>query len=106
MNKIKIIIFFIYLLIYNQYSYGDTIEIKVKINNEIITNIDIENEKKYLYFLNPKLLELESSQVENLAKNSLITEIIEKIELQKIFDFSNNYHLVSAVEKKLIKKKI
>ena len=105
MNKIKIIIFFIYLLIYNQYSYGDTIEIKVKINNEIITNIDIENEKKYLYFLNPKLLELESSQVENLAKNSLITEIIKKIELQKIFDFSNNYHLVSAVEKKLIKKK-
>ncbi len=105
MNKIKIILFFFSLLIYSQYSYGDTIEIKVKINNEIITNIDIENEKKYLYFLNPKLLKLESSQVENLAKNSLITEIIKKIELQKIFDFPNNYHLVSAVEKKLIKKK-
>ncbi len=105
MNKIKIILFFFSLLIYSQYSYGDTIEIKVKINNEIITNIDIENEKKYLYFLNPKLLKLESSQVEDLAKNSLITEIIKKIELQKIFDFPNNYHLVSAVEKKLIKKK-
>ena len=105
MNKIKIILFFFSLLIYSQYSYGDTIEIKVKINNEIITNIDIENEKNYLYFLNPKLLKLESSQVENLAKNSLITEIIKKIELQKIFDFPNNYHLVSAVEKKLIKKK-
>ena len=105
MNKIKIILFFFSLLIYSQYSYGDTIEIKVKINNEIITNIDIENEKKYLYFLNPKLSKLESSQVENLAKNSLITEIIKKIELQKIFDFPNNYHLVSAVEKKLIKKK-
>ena len=105
MNKIKIILFFFSLLIYSQYLYGDTIEIKVKINNEIITNIDIENEKKYLYFLNPKLLKLDSSQVENLAKNSLITEIIKKIELQKIFDFPNNYHLVSAVEKKLIKKK-
>ena len=87
MNKIKIILFFFSLLIYSQYSYGDTIEIKVKINNEIITNIDIENEKNYLYFLNPKLLKLESSQVENLAKNSLITEIIKKIELQKIFIF-------------------
>ena len=105
MNKTKIILLFIFLLTFNQYTYGDALEIKVKINDEIITNLDIENEKKYLFFLNPKLLEVEISKVENLAKNSLITEIVKKIELKRIFNFSNNYHLVNAIEKRLLKKK-
>ncbi len=105
MSKIKLILSLTFLILFNQNLYGNIIEIKVKINDEIITNLDIENEKKYLFFLNPKLLELEISKTENLAKNSLITDIIKKIELEKLFDFSNNYHLVTAIEKKLIKQK-
>ena len=105
MSKIKKIFFLIFFLIFSQFSFGDTIEIKVKINNEIITNLDIENEKKYLLFLNPKLIELEKSKVEDLAKNSLITEIIKKIELKKIFNFNRNNNLVSKIEKQLIKKR-
>ncbi len=105
MNKIRLIFFFIFLILFNQYSYGNLIEIKVKINDEIITNLDIENEKNYLFFLNPKLLELEKSKIENLAKNSLITDIIKKIELEKIFDFSNNYNLISEIEKKILKQR-
>ena len=50
MNKIKIIIFLIFTLTFVQFSYGDSIEIKVKINDEIITNLDIENEKNIFYF--------------------------------------------------------
>ena len=34
------------------------IKIIIKVDNEIITNIDIKNEKKYLLFLNPKLDQL------------------------------------------------
>ena len=105
MSKIKLIIFLIFTLTFVQFSYGDSIEIKVKINDEIITNLDIENEKKYLLFLNPKLIELEKSKIEDLAKNSLITEIIKKIELEKFFDFTNNNHLVNKIEKQLIKKR-
>ena len=105
MSKIKKLFFLIFFLIFSQFSFGDTIEIKVKINNEIITNLDIENEKKYLLFLNPKLIELEKSKVEDLAKNSLITEIIKKIELGKFFNLTNNYHLVNKIEKQLIKKR-
>ena len=56
MSKIKIIIFLIFISTFNQFSYSDTIEIKVKINDQIITNLDIENEKKYLLFLDPKLI--------------------------------------------------
>ena len=105
MIKKKLILFFIFFLMFNQFSHGDSIEIKVKINDEIITNLDIENEKKYLLFLNPKLIRLEKSKVEELAKSSLITEIIKKIELGKFFDLTNNYHLVNKIEKQLIKKK-
>ena len=68
MSKIKIIFFLIFISTFNQFSYSDTIEIKVKINDQIITNLDIENEKKYLLFLNPKLIELERSKVEDLAR--------------------------------------
>ena len=50
MSKIKIIFFFIFILMFAQFSYGDSIEIKVKINDKIITNLDIENEKNIFYF--------------------------------------------------------
>ena len=105
MSKIKIIIFLIFTLTFVQFSYGDSIEIKVKINDEIITNLDIENEKKYLLYLNPKLIELEKSKIEDLARNSLIAEIIKKIELEKFFDFTNNNQLVNKLEKQLIKRR-
>ena len=105
MIKIKIIFFFIFYLIFSQFSFGESIEIKVKINDQIITNLDIENEKKYLLFLNPKLIELERSKVEDLARNSLITEIIKKIELEKFFNFTKNDQLVNKIEKQLIKKR-
>ena len=105
MSKIKITIFLILISTFVQFSYSDTIEIKVKINDQIITNLDIEIEKKYLLFLNPKLIELERSKVEDLARNSLITEIIKKIELEKFFNFTKNDQLVNKIEKQLIKKR-
>ena len=39
------------------------LEILYKINNEIITNIDIENEKKFLIYLNPNLKNLSENQI-------------------------------------------
>ena len=87
-------------------SFANTIKIKVKISDKIITNIDIENEKKYLIFLNPKLEELEKSRVDNIAKDSLITEIIKKNELEKFFDFNDNNNLINNVEKNFLSKKI
>ena len=81
--------------------YGNLLEIKVKIQDQIITNLDIENEKNYLFFLNPKLRNLEQSRINNIAKESLITEIIKKIELKKISDFKINENLLKVVEKKI-----
>ena len=105
MNKIKIFFIIIILLNLNNSVGGDAIEIKVKIQEEIITNLDIENEIKYLFFLNPKLQELQKSRVQKIAIESLITDIIKKKELEKYFDFSKNRKIIEIVEKNLLKKK-
>ncbi len=105
MKKIKIFIIFFILFNFNINTNGDSINIKAQVYNEIITNIDIENEKKYLFFLNPKLKELEEIRVNNLAKNSLITEIIKKKELEKFFNFSKEDNVIKILEENLLKRK-
>ena len=101
----KIFILFIVSFLFCNFTKSQEIIIISKVGNDIVTNIDIENEKKYLFFLNPKLIDLERSKVEELAKNSLITDIIKKIELRKFFDFTKNSQLVNRIEKQLIKRR-
>lgn len=105
MNKLKIFFILIILFNINKQTHANVIEIKVKIQNEIITNLDIENEKRYLFFLNPKLQELEITKIDNIAKESLITEIIKTKELEKFFNFNENKKLINIVEKNLFLKK-
>ena len=101
--KIVIILFFSFLNYTN--SYGYFIEIKVKVKDRIITNIDIENEINYLIFLNPKLKNLEIKKVYRIAKDSLITEIIKRNELENFIDFEERNNLANIIEKKLYMKK-
>ena len=87
--------------------YSNNIFIKVKLNNEIITNIDILNEKNYLLFLNNNLKNLKSKDVEKIAKSSLIREIIKKNEIKKYLDISKDYSFLKEIEQNLlISKKI
>ena len=55
------------------------------IQNEIITNIDIKNEFKYLLALNNNLKTLEKEKIFNISNDSIIREKIKKIELSKNF---------------------
>tara|TARA_B100002051_G_scaffold275555_1_gene320018 strand:+ start:5910 stop:6836 length:927 start_codon:yes stop_codon:yes gene_type:complete len=64
------------------------LEILYKINNEIITNIDIENEKKFLIFLNPNLKNLSENQIYEITKKSTINRKIKEIELIKYIDLN------------------
>ena len=59
------------------------LKIVLKINNEIVTTYDIEQEKNYLLALNPKLREIDEIQLTKIAKKSLTKEIIRKIEVLK-----------------------
>ena len=60
--------------------------IAVKVDNEIITTMDISNEIKYLKSLNPSLKDLEKEKIFIIGKNSLIREKIKKNELLKHLD--------------------
>ena len=105
MNKIKYILFFVLFFNINLNVYGSSIKIITKVDNEIITNIDIKNEKKYLLFLNPKLDQLNKDQINKIAKNSLITEIIKKKEINKIYDISKMGSFLGSIEQRYLKNK-
>lgn len=60
--------------------------ILIKLNNEIITSIDLKNESIYLLALNPNLKKLNQSEIMEISKKSLIKEKIKKIEILKYFD--------------------
>ena len=60
-------------------------KIIVRVNNDIITSIDIFNEIKYLTTLNPGINKLKEIEVYEISKKSLIKEKIKENEIQKNF---------------------
>ena len=88
---IKKIFFIIIILLFssNKFSYAD-IKIIAKVDNEIITNYDLINEINYLEILNPNLASLNDNQKSEIAKNSLINEIVKKKEVKKFLKIENN----------------
>ncbi len=105
MNKFKFVIISIIILIYSFNLQAKSIQIIAKVQNDIITNIDIENEIKYLIFLNPKLKELKIKNLENIAKNSLITEIIKKKEIDKAYVDEKKENFFETIERSFLKSK-
>ena len=61
------------------------IKIKYKIQNEIITTLDIEKEISYLLALNNQLKNINDKKLIKIAENSIIKEKIKKITLQSIY---------------------
>ena len=74
----KLLIFFILSFLLCNFLKSQEIIIISKIGDEIITNTDVENEKKYLLILNNNLNKLSKNEFYELSKNSLIREIIKK----------------------------
>ena len=101
--------FLIYLIIFffnfiNLNSYEN--KILIKINNDIITSIDLYNESNYLLALNTNLKELEKNEIYEIAKKSLIKDRIKAIELlkhNKSFQADEKYisELVKSIYKNL-----
>jgi peptidyl-prolyl cis-trans isomerase SurA len=85
-NFKKAILIFFYSL--NAFSSAIAIENKIlfKVNNEIITSIDILTELKYLEMINSDLNKMPKKQIFEIAKKSLIREKIKEIELKKFFE--------------------
>ena len=59
-------------------------KILFKVNNEIITSLDILNELRYLKAINEQFENTENKQAFEIAKRSIIREKIKEIELKKV----------------------
>ena len=87
MPKVKFILFLFLLILINfKSNTAENFYIVYKVNNEIITNFDIEKEYRYLVSLNNQLNNLEKQKIIKLSKESALREKIKKIELAKYFD--------------------
>ncbi len=80
-------------------------KIIVKVNNSIITNLDVLNEEKYLKLLNPNLSLLDKNKMNSVAKQSLIKEKIKLIAISenKINKIDNSYleNLIETIYSKI-----
>ena len=85
LKKITVILLFLIFSSNGAFSKIKT-NILYKINDQIITNVDLKNEKKFLLFLNPSLNNLSNDKIEKISKDSLQNRKIKEIELSKYFD--------------------
>jgi peptidyl-prolyl cis-trans isomerase SurA len=74
------------LFFFSVSSFGLENKIIVKIENQIITSLDINNEYKYLIALNPNIKNSKKEDIIKLSKRSIIQEKIKKIEIEKNFN--------------------
>ena len=83
-KKLVKVIFIFYLFFLNQ---STAIENKIlfKVNNKIITSIDVLNEINYLSLINSDFQKLDKQKIYEVSKNSLIREKIKEIDLKKQF---------------------
>ena len=96
-------LFFIYILLIFNPINAISIENKIefKVNNEIITSIDIIKELNFLAALNPKILELDKNQIFEISKNSIIKEKIKTLEILK---FKNKIMIDDNYLSKLVRE--
>ncbi|MDB4216910.1 peptidylprolyl isomerase [Candidatus Pelagibacter sp.] len=86
MNYLKLIsITFCILFLFISKPFSLENKILFKVNNDIITSIDIEEEYRYLIALNDNLKTLSQNEIIGIAKKSLIKEKIKIIEINKNF---------------------
>ena len=80
--KTKVILLLLLFFFTNNTAYSKKIEIIAKVNNDIITNIDLYKEYQLYEFISKSKLNLDS-QVKQRFLNTLINHQIKKSELKK-----------------------
>ena len=87
---IKIIKYAIILLVYSSiiinHLKSSENKILFKVNNKIITSLDIFDELKYLQIINKEFKNVKKEKAFQISKNSLIREKIKEIEIERIIN--------------------
>ncbi|MDC1129476.1 peptidylprolyl isomerase [Candidatus Pelagibacter sp.] len=78
--------------------------VELKVNNEIITNIDLNTQYKYLIALNNELKNANKETVLKLARESIIREVIKKNEISKYYVFESSDDFLDDVIENFHKK--
>ena len=99
LSSVLLILFIFFLS--NKNSLAIENKIILKVNNEIITSVDVFNEAKYLKTLNKNLKNISDKEIIKLAKNSLLREKIKIIELSKYPEVSVNKEYLENIIKKI-----
>ncbi len=82
-TKIFLSIILFFFSIINSGNTKINLQIVMKINNQIVTSYDIEQEINYLLALNSQLSDINDNQLKQIAKRSITKEIIRKNEILK-----------------------
>ena len=99
LNKKLIFLPLLYLILFLSNLYAIENKIVLKINNEIVTSLDIKNEIQYLKSLNPSIKNLSQEKINLIGKNSLIRE---KIKENEILKYVENIQIEKKILDKLI----
>ena len=100
MTNKKLFFIFVIVICNSLQIFANEVRIISKVNNQIITNVDLENQKKYLLLMNDNLKDLSELELLKLSKNSLVKEIIKENETKKFINIEKNIEL----EENLIKQ--
>ena len=96
----KKVLSFVAILIFYLWNFeivSSEIFIKAKINNQILTNFDVKNEKNYLLALNPSLRNLSTEEINRYSIDSLINENIKRIEIEKRYEILQNKKMTDKI---------
>ena len=83
MNFIRTLLFISLSILITKNLIAFENKILFKVDNELITSIDIFNQSRYLTTLNSDLKSLNNEEIFELSKNIIIKEKIKKIKLEK-----------------------
>ncbi len=105
--KLKyLLLILIFLLIPKSYVFSKiNLEILYKINDQIITNVDLENEKKFLILLNPNLKNISVEKINEISNKSIKNRKVKEIELIKFIDLNKENFGKKYVENFLLNTK-
>ena len=87
----------LFSIISNKSIYSSEVYVVSKVNNIIITNVDVENEYRYLIALNNDLKNIDKKKVMKLAKKSIIREKIKETELKNHFDLNKENKYIDRI---------
>lgn len=98
--KIKFLFTILITVYFANISFSNEVKLMVKVDDQIITNVDLINQQKFLLIFNDNLKNLSTSELQKISKKELIKEIIKKKEIDKFIKYDDK----SDLSEKLVKE--